>query len=94
MRDKVALSLLGGLVLSLAPVATTAWANSWHTPEVYEESNGGYTNYTYDDGLCRYHYWSSSFEHRADASRNGDCSHLVIGPDGRVMSGADMEDEQ
>jgi hypothetical protein len=93
MRDKIALSLIGGFVLSLAPVASTAWANSWHSPEVYEESNGGYTNYTYDDGLCRYTYWANSYEHRADASRNGDCSHLMIGPDGRVMR-QDQEDEE
>jgi hypothetical protein len=94
MRQKIALSMLGGFVLSLAPVAATAWANSWHTPEVYEESNNGYTNYSYDDGLCHYTYWSSSSEHRADASRNGDCSHIMIGPDGRVMREPDAEDEQ
>jgi hypothetical protein len=74
-------TMLAGLALCSAP----AWANSWHHPNVYEESNGEYTNYTYDDGLCRYTYNANRYENRAQASRYGDCAHLMIGPDGRVL---------
>ena len=78
---RFAVSLLAGLVVCSAP----ALADSWHHPNVWEESNGSYTNYTYDDGLCHYSYSSNRYEKRAQASRNGDCAHLVVGPDGRVM---------
>jgi len=87
MRVNVAIRLLTGLMLCSAPLfASPAMANSWHHPNVFEESNGGYMNYSYDDGLCHYTYWYSEWEKHAQASRYGDCSHLVVGPDGRVMS--------
>jgi hypothetical protein len=94
MRGKIACSLFGGLMLSLAPVANVAFANSWHTPQVYEESNGDYTNYSYDDGQCHYTYSANHYEHHANASRNGDCAHLMIGPDGRVMRQPDSDDDE
>jgi hypothetical protein len=47
-------------------------------------------NYSYDDGICHYTYWYSEWEKHAQASRYGDCSHLVIGPDGRVMSSVEI----
>jgi hypothetical protein len=87
MRVNVAIRLLTGLGLVSAPLlASPAMANSWHHPNVFEESNGGYMNYSYDDGICHYTYWYSEWEKHAQASRYGDCSHLVVGPDGRVMS--------
>lgn len=89
MRTNVTISLLGGLaMLCSAP----AFANSWHRPNVWEESNSSYTNYTYDDGLCQYRYSYNAYERHAQASRYGDCSHLMIGPDGRVLQ-TTYEDE-
>jgi hypothetical protein len=93
MRANSAVRLLAGLMLCSAPMfASQAFANSWHRPNIFEESNSDYTNYNYDDGLCQYRYSSNRYEKQVQASRNGDCSHLVIGPDGRVMPMVDDED--
>jgi hypothetical protein len=92
MRVNVAIRLLTGLTLCSVPLfASSAMANSWHRPNVFEESNNGYMNYSYDDGLCHYTYWYSQYEKHAQASRYGDCAHLVLGPDGRVMSTVETE---
>ena len=89
MRANFAITLLAGLTtLCSAP----AFADSWHRPNIWEESNGDYTNYTYNDGLCQYSYSYNRYEKHAQASRYGDCAHLVIGPDGRVMSSVDDEE--
>ena len=85
MRASFFVSMLGGLALLSVP----AFAASWHSPNVYEESNGDYTNYSYDDGLCHYTYNSNRYENRANANRYGNCDHLMIGPDGRVMPTVD-----
>jgi hypothetical protein len=81
-------------LLAVVLCAAPAFANSWHAPNVYEESNGDYTNYTYDDGLCRYTYNYNQWEKHAQASRYGECAHLVIGPDGRVLRGESMPEPQ
>jgi hypothetical protein len=85
MRTNVTIALLAGLAMLFS---APAFANSWHTPNIWEESNGSYTNYSYDDGLCQYHYSYNAYEKHAQASRYGDCSHLMIGPDGRVLQTA------
>jgi hypothetical protein len=90
MRVNVAITLLVGLTLLCS---VPAFADSWHRPNVWEESNGNYTNYTFDDGLCRYTYSYNRYEKHAQASRHGDCSHLMIGPDGRVMQQVEEENE-
>jgi hypothetical protein len=93
MSAKFALSLLAGLTLcSLPIVSSSASANSWHSPSVYEESNGEYTNYSYDDGLCQYRYSYNRYEKHVQANRSGDCDHLLIGPDGRVMGSVDDDE--
>jgi hypothetical protein len=94
MRAKFALSLLAGLALCSMPLANAAFANSWHPPYIHDDSNGDYTNYSYDDGICEYRYSFNSYEKHAQASRYGDCSHLAIGPDGRVMQSLDEPDDQ
>jgi hypothetical protein len=80
MRASFLVSMLSGVALFSAP----AFAYTYHTPNIYEESNGEYTNYSYDDGLCHYTFNSNRYENHANATRNGDCAHLLIGPDGRV----------
>jgi len=80
MRARIILSLLTGVALCSA-----ASANSWHTPQIYEETNGDYSNYKYDDGLCQYYYNYNFYDKHAQVNRYGDCDHLVIGPDGHGM---------
>jgi hypothetical protein len=93
IHAKFALSLLAGLTLcSLPIVSSSASANSWHSPSIYEESNGQYTNYSYDDGMCQYRYSYNLYEKHAEANRYGDCDHLLIGPDGRVMQSMDDDE--
>ena len=74
-----------GLLAGVAMCSTQAFANSWHSPTVYEETNSSYSNYSYDDGLCQYRYSYNTFEKHVQASRYGDCAHLIIGPDGHVV---------
>ena len=87
MRASFVISLLTGIAFCSA-----ASANSWHRPQIYEETNSEYSNYRYDDGLCQYSYSYNNYEKHAQVSRYGDCAHLTIGPDGHVM-GSEMDDE-
>ena len=80
MRASFVVSLLTGVTL-----CSVASANSWHSPQIWEETNGSYSNYKYDDGLCQYSYTYNNFEKRAQVNRYGDCEHIVIGPDGHVL---------
>ena len=74
-------------VLLIASVAALTLGSSaaladWHTPYIYRESNGGWTHYTYDDGICHYSYerYSSG---QAQTYSSGDCSHVsFVAPDG------------
>jgi hypothetical protein len=90
MRATSILALLAGVAMCSTP----ALANSWHSPTIYEETNSSYSNYSYDDGLCQYRYSYNSFEKHAQASRYGDCDHLIIGPDGHVMQSDMGEPEE
>jgi hypothetical protein len=85
--DMRATSILG-LLAAATMFAAPASANSWHSPTVYEETNSDYSKYSYDDGLCQYRYYYNTFEKHAQASRYGDCTHLIIGPDGHVLQSA------
>jgi len=85
MRASFALSLLVGAAVGSTAVSLPASADSWHQPQVFEDTNGSYTNYKYDDGLCQYYYSYNNFDRHAQVNRYGDCDHLVIGPDGHVM---------
>jgi hypothetical protein len=81
MYARFALSLLAGVTLLSMP----AFANSWHRPEIYEETHGDYSNYRYDDGLCQYRYYYNAYEQHAEVNKYGDCDHIMIGPDGHVI---------
>jgi hypothetical protein len=87
MRASFVISLLTG-----ATLCSAASANSWHRPTIWEETNSSYSNYSYDDGLCQYRFTYNNFEKHAQASRNGDCEHLVIGPDGHVLPAGPAEE--
>ena len=80
MRLNFALPLVG-FALAGTIAASSAVAD-WNSPYVYRETNGSWTNITYDDGVCRYYYSHNAYDNRTNMNRSGDCSRLVIGPDG------------
>jgi hypothetical protein len=81
MRLNLKLSVLGcalaGAIASSLPAAA-----DWHSPYIYRETNGSWTNVTYDDGICRYYYAHNSYDNQTKLNKYGDCSRLAIGPDG------------
>jgi hypothetical protein len=76
MRANFKLSVLGGALA--AAISTAALAD----PYFYRETNGSWTNVTYDDGTCRYRYSHNSYDDQTYLNKYGDCSRLAIGPDG------------
>jgi hypothetical protein len=81
MRLNLKLSVLGcalaGVIASSLPAAA-----DWHKPYIYRESNGSWTNVRYDDGVCNYYFSRNSYDNNMHLNKYGDCSHVVIGPDG------------
>jgi hypothetical protein len=68
--------LLAVGLISAAPAA------DWGHPYIHRETNGSWTNVEYNDGTCHYYYSFNSYDQNLNINRYGDCSHLVIGPDG------------
>ena len=54
----------------------------WHSPYLYRETNGSWTNVTYDDGICRYRYSHNTYDNQTYLNKYGDCSRIAVGPDG------------
>jgi hypothetical protein len=55
-----------------------------------------WTNVEYKDGVCYYFYSYNSYDQNMRINRNGDCSHVAIGPDGNptpVFAGGGGETE-
>jgi opacity protein-like surface antigen len=80
MRLNFALPLVGCALAGA--IAATSAAADWHSPYIYKESNGSWTNITYDDGVCYYYYSHNAYDNRTNVNKSGDCSRLAIGPDG------------
>lgn len=74
--------MLSGCVLAGAMLLATPAMADWHSPYVYRETNGSWTNVQYDDGVCHYYYSHNTYDQNTKLDRWGDCSHIVIGPDG------------
>ncbi|HZP69842.1 MAG TPA: hypothetical protein VFB29_07845 [Pseudolabrys sp.] len=77
LKLSVAGCALAGAIASSVPAAA-----DWHNPYVYRETSGSWTNVTYDDGVCRYYYSHNSYDNQMKLNKYGDCSRIVIGPDG------------
>jgi opacity protein-like surface antigen len=63
-------------------IAASSAAADWHSPYIYRETNGSWTNIKYDDGVCYYYFSHNSYDNRTNINKSGDCSRVAIGPDG------------
>jgi opacity protein-like surface antigen len=81
MRANLMVSVLG-CALAGAITASTAAIADWHSPYFYRETNGSWTNVTYDDGICRYRYSHNAYDYQTYLNKYGDCSRIAVGPDG------------
>jgi hypothetical protein len=63
----------------------TLAAADWHTPHFQRETHDQWTNVRYDDGVCQYHYSYNAEDGNAEVERWGDCSHIVVGPNGEPL---------
>jgi len=63
MRANLMVSVLG-CALAGAITASTAAMADWHSPYFYRETNGSWTNVTYDDGICRYRYSHNTYDNQ------------------------------
>ena len=84
MRVNFRLSVLGCALAGAISASTAAMAD-WHSPYVYRETNGSWTNVTYDDGICRYYFSHNSYDGQTNLNKYGDCSRVMVGPDGVAM---------
>jgi len=85
MRSYLALAVLGGCALTGATAYSPAALADWHSPHIYRETNGDWTNVEYDDGICHYKYSHDASDNETHVNRWGDCSRIAIGPNGEVM---------
>ena len=76
MRRYFVLSL--GSVLAGTMLVSAAAAD----PYFRRWTNGSWTNVEYKDGACYYFYSYNSYDQNMRINRDGDCSHVAIGPDG------------
>jgi hypothetical protein len=82
MRTRLALSLASFYALAGAMYVPAAQANDLEHPYIHRESSGTWTNAEYDDGTCHYNFSHNTFDGTTNLHKNGDCSHIAIGPDG------------
>ena len=80
MRVKFTLSVLGCALAGA--IASSAAMADWHSPYIYRETSGSWTNVTYDDGICRYYYSHNAYDGQTNLNKYGDCSRVAIGQDG------------
>jgi hypothetical protein len=85
MRSYLALAMLGGCALTSVTLYAPAAKADWHSPHVYRETNGDWTNVEYDDGVCHYKYAHNSWDNETQLNRWGDCARIAIGPNGEAM---------
>src|SRR5262249_61085846 len=84
MRAKLTLTVLGCALAGAISASTAAMAD-WHSPYFYRETNGSWTNVTYDDGICRYYFSHNSYDGQTNLNKYGDFSRIAIGPDGAAV---------
>jgi len=85
MRVKLALAIVPGLAITGAMLFAPGAKADWHTPHFQRETHDQWTNVRYDDGICQYHYSYNAEDGNAEVERWGDCSHLVVGPNGEPL---------
>ena len=69
MRLNFTLPLLGCTLAGVISPASPAMAD-WHSPYIYRETSGTWTNVHYDDGVCHYYYSHNTYDTtRASTSR-------------------------
>jgi hypothetical protein len=88
MRSYLTLAILPGCAIAAAVLYSPAALADWHTPDIYRESHDEWTNVHYDDGICEYRYSYNAEDRNLDFERWGDCSHVVVGPNGEPMPAA------
>ncbi len=88
MRSYLTVALIGGCAVTGALMAAPATAADWHSPHIYRETNGSWTNVEYDDGICHYKYSHNAEDAETHLNRWGDCSRVAIGPNGEAMAAA------
>jgi hypothetical protein len=69
--------MMAGAILVSVPAAA-----DWHRPYIHRETSGSWTNSEYDDGVCRIYYSHNDYDNNTKIDRRGDCSHVIIDPDG------------
>ena len=89
MRCGLLISLVGGVVANIAVASAPALAD-WHSPYVYRETSGTWTNVEFDDGVCHIYYSHNTYDNNTKVNRSGDCSNVAIGPDGTPVYGAPL----
>jgi len=78
MRALTKLALgVGALTLALSASANAEYFNRY--------DDGNWTNAEYEGGGCHYYYSINNQSGESHVNRYGDCSNVVIGPDGRPM---------
>ena len=76
MRRFLLIATIGALTLG-----SSAALADWHKPYIHRESNGNWTYYTYDDGVCHYSYERYA-PAQAETYSSGDCSRIdFVTPD-------------
>ena len=70
MRNYLTIAALGAVLLG-----STAALADWHKPYIHRESNGDWTRYEYNDGVCYYTYERYG-SNRPYTYSSGDCSHV------------------
>jgi hypothetical protein len=81
MRLNFTLPLLGYTLAGVISAASPAIAD-WHSPYIYRETSGTWTNVRYDDGVCHYYYSHNTYDNYTSLNKSGDCSRVAIDPDG------------
>jgi hypothetical protein len=79
MRRFLALAILPGCATAGAMLYSSA---AMADPYMYRDIHDEWTNLRYDDGVCRYRYTHNAENGNTNVERWGDCSHVVIGPNG------------
>ena len=81
MRLNFTFPLLGYTLAGVISAASPATAD-WHSPYIYRETSGSWTNVQYDDGVCHYYYSHNTYDNYTSLNKSGDCSRVAIDPDG------------
>ncbi|HET9717686.1 MAG TPA: hypothetical protein VFP60_16020 [Pseudolabrys sp.] len=84
MKAKFVLPLVS-CALATALLTSSASAADPQNPYIHRETSGSWTNVEFNDGICHYYYSFNAYDQNTKLNRYGDCSHIVIGPNGQPM---------